>query len=390
MAPANVFVFAGEASADALGAMVIDGLSGAAECWGVGGPAMAKRGFRSVRPMEDFTVIGLRQAIGSLSRLSRLGDELIDAVLDRRPDAILTIDNKGFSMRFARRLRKRMAATGWRAPILHLVAPQVWAWAGWRAREVARSVDHLLCLFPFEAPYFEGRGLKVTVTGHPAAEKKQPSRGAARKRFGLGKDVRALVLLPGSRPSEIRALLPDMLEAARIALASTGACTGVGRLAVLVPAADSVRDEVERAAEAAGIEGLRVCAGGDLAWALAAGDYGLICSGTVTLETALAGLPGSVYYRPDWITRSLGAWMVDRGKVVLANAVSGEEIYPLHLGGEFTARTMAETAASGLAGAGRLDRNRLAASLGMPGGFAACVAGAVMSEIEGSGGGRAA
>ena len=380
MAPPSVFVFAGEASADALGGMVIDGLgrsSGTVDIWGVGGPAMKKRGFRSILSMDDFTVIGLGQALASIPRLHRLGDTLIEAILDRRPDAILTIDNKGFSMRFARRLRSRMAAAGWRAPVLHLVAPQVWAWGGWRAREVARSVDHLLCLFPFEAPYFTGRGLTVTVTGHPAAEGKRPSRSEARKKFGLGSGDRALVLLPGSRRSEVRSLLPDMLEAARIAQG------GTGRLAVLVPAADSVKRQVEGIAGSSGAGGVRICGAKELDAALAAGDYGLICSGTVTLEAALAGLPGSVYYRPDPVTWLIGRLILDRSKVVLANAVSGKEVYPLHLGREFSAESMARLAVDGLSKPKRMPPPRPSVSTGA--GFAANAAGAIMSEIEGSG-----
>ena len=380
----RVFIFAGEASADALGAMVIDGLearAGSVECWGVGGPAMRRRGFRSVQPMEDFTVLGLGQAVRSASRLDRMGGALIEQILAARPDAILTIDNKGFSMRFARRLKGRMTAVGWRAPILHLVAPTVWAWGGWRARGVARSVDHLLCLFPFEESYFTQHGINVTVTGHPAAERKRPSGKQARARLGLGNDGRVLVLLPGSRRREVRSLLPDMLKAAAIVREDE-----VGT-AVLVAAAETVADEVAAVTAAAGITGIRLCPAAEMDSVLAAGDYGLICSGTVTLEAALAGLAGSVYYRPDLASRLFGNVMVDRSKVVLANTVAGKEVYPLFLNREFTPRTMAGLALEGLRSRRKLSGRALAEAVRAGDGFAANAAGAILSEIGMSGAG---
>ena len=383
MPEAKVFIFAGEASADALGALVIDGLkarAGGVECWGVGGPAMQRRGFRSVQPMEAFTVLGFGQALRAVSRLSRMGNDLVGQILAERPDAVLTIDNKGFSMRFARRLKARMAAVGWRVPVLHLVAPQVWAWGGWRARGVARSVDRLLCLFPFEAPYFTRHGVAVTVTGHPAAERGRPSRREARARLGLkagGGGEAALVLLPGSRRREIRALLPDMLEAAAMVRQREGGA------AVLVAVAETVADEVAGIVEAAGLDGVRLCPEAEMDAVLAAGDYGLICSGTVTLEAALAGLAGSVYYRPDPLTRLLGGLLVDRGQVVLANAVAGEEVYPLYLGREFTPGTMAGLALEGLRGSSAAGGPALAEAVRAGDGFAANAAEAVMSEIGG-------
>ena len=360
--------------------MVMDGLRHqgvSPEFWGVGGAAMAGGGFQAVRPMGDFTVLGLGEALRAVPRLHRLADTLIEQILERRPDAILTIDNKGFAMRFARRLKKRMAASGWRAPILHLVAPTVWAWGGWRVKEVARSVDHLLCLFPFEAAYFTGRGVKVSVTGHPAAEREYPTRAEARAELGLGRGANALVLLPGSRRREVRSLLPDMLTAA----------AGVGErtdsLSVLLPAAETVREDVESIAGAAGLEGLRLYPASALRQVLAAGDYGLICSGTVTLEAALAGLPGSVYYRPDWVSRTLGGWLVDRGKVVLANAVSGVEVYPLHLNSEFTPESMARLAVEGLGKRPKAAGRPVADAVRVEGGFARNAAAAIMGELPG-------
>ena len=375
-----IFMLAGEASADALGGMVIEGLQrlGASpDCWGVGGDAMQQQGLRSIHPMDDFTILGFSQALQSLPRLNRLGDLLIEQIIDLRPDAVLTIDNKGFSMRFARRLKKRMGVAGWSAPILHLVAPTVWAWGAWRSRSIARSVDRLLCLFPFESAYFDGKGVEVTVTGHPAAERDRPSQEGARQKLGLGSSDKVLILLPGSRRREVKALLPDMLAASAIIRKA------IGSLEVLVPVADTVADEVEAITGEVASDGrVRLCPAAMLDSALAAGDYGMICSGTVTLEAALAGLQGSVYYRPDWLSRMFGGIMVDRGKVVLANAVAGREVYPLFLGNEFKPETMAALAVDRLRNPSLVESRLVADAIGVEGGFAKNAAAAVMAEIE--------
>ena len=119
--------------------------------------------------------------------------------METRPDVIVTIDNKGFSLRLGKALKTKMAAAGWSAPVVHLVAPTVWAWGAWRAKSVAASVDRLLCLFPFEVPYFTRYGVDAIAVGHPAVERKRPSKKQARKALGLHDQDDVLVLLPGSR-----------------------------------------------------------------------------------------------------------------------------------------------------------------------------------------------
>lgn len=376
MTTPSLFMLAGEASGDALGAMVMDGLIADDQhfrCWGVGGEAMQARGFDSITPMQAFTVLGLGEALGAIPRLNRLANSLIERIMAERPAAVLTIDNKGFSMRFARRLKKRMVAAGWHAPVIHLVAPTVWAWGAWRARTVARSVDRLLCLFPFEARYFSPHGLAVTVVGHPAAERDRPSRAAARAALELEPSAKVIALLPGSRRREIRTLLPDMLSAAVMLRESEPG------LVALLPVAGSVMAEVHGlASEAAGVR----CLDQDqLDIALAAADAALICSGTVALEVALAGVPGAVYYRPDGLSRMIGNLLVDRSKVVLPNAIMGKEIYPLFLNSEFSAATMAATAGAALAGEIPAPAPGLQQQLVVEGGFGQAAARAIRASL---------
>ena len=335
----KIVMIAGEASGDSLGGQVLAALNARRddlEVTGVGGDAMQAHGLKPIFPMADLTVMGFSHAIKSYGSLKKRAAEIIDHIFKTRPDVIVTIDNKGFSLRLGKALKAKMAATGWSAPIVHLVAPTVWAWGAWRAKSVAASVDKLLCLFPFELPYFTRYGVDAVAVGHPAVEQSRPSKFEARKVLGLKADDHVLVLLPGSRKREIEALLPDMLQSLSIIRRTKP------NLKVFLPAASSVRPLITGMVTPE--DQVEVTDQSDANTVMAAGDYGLICSGTVTLEAALSGLDGHVYYQVDGLSLLIGKMILDWSKVVLPNAISGQEIYPLSLNKEFTAKTMAADA----------------------------------------------
>ena len=333
----KIVMIAGEASGDQLGGRVLAALRhGHADLdvTGIGGETMQAQGLKPVFPMADLTVMGLSHAIKSYRRLKRRAAELIDHIMTSRPDVIVTIDNKGFSLRLGKALKARMANEGWSVPIVHLVAPTVWAWGAWRAKSIAQSVDRLLCLFPFEVPFFTRYGVDAIAVGHPAREENRLNKTQARQNLGMDADDLILVLLPGSRQREISNLLPVMLDAVKIIRHQEP------NLKVILPAASSVASLVDGLV--ASDDHIQVLDQSQSQAVMAAGDYGLICSGTVTLESALSGLEGHVYYRADLLTLWLGKMMIDRSKIVLANAISGHQIYPLSLNNEFSAKTMAE------------------------------------------------
>lgn len=335
----KIVMIAGEASGDGLGGQVLAALNThlqPLEVSGVGGDAMQGQGLKPIFPMAELSVVGLSHAIKSYGRLKKRAAELTDHILETRPDVIVTIDNKGFSLRLGKALKAKMAATGWSAPIVHLVAPTVWAWGAWRAKSVAASVDKLLCLFPFELPYFTPYGVDALAVGHPAVEQPRPSKIEARKALGLKDNDPVLVLLPGSRKREIESLLPDMLQSLRIIRQTKP------DLKVVLPAAASVRPLIQSMITSA--DQVEITDQSKANMVMAAGDYGLICSGTVTLEAALSGLDGHVYYQVDGLSLLIGKMMLDRSKIVLPNAITGQEIYPLSLNHEFTAQTMAADA----------------------------------------------
>lgn len=381
MAELRLVFVVGEASGDTLAAAMVDGIRACGHdvtLSGIGGPRLQDRGLSAVAPMESLTVIGIGQALAAVPRLNRLADQLIAHVIETRPDAIITVDSKGFNLRFARRLRARLKAMSAEMvpPVIHTVAPTVWAWGGWRAAGVARSVDRLICLFPFETPYFTAHGLDTVAAGHPAAERQRPGRAEARKGFGITADEKVLCLLPGSRRSEVARLLPDMVAAVGILKKD------IPGLRVFLPVAATVAATVTPLI--ADEDAITPVDQDDLDQVLAAADFGLICSGTVSLETALSGLPGHVYYRTDVLSMLVGRLLVRRDRIVLPNVIAGREVYGFSFGGEFDAVQMAATARQGL-----LQDNadmtatatQLQQQLTVGNGFAATAAAAILEKI---------
>lgn len=310
-----VFVIAGEPSGDALGARVMAALKaktgGRARFAGIGGPRMAQEGLVSLFPMAELTVMGLTEVLPRLPNLIGRLNATVRAVRACRPDALLTIDSPDFTLRVARRLKGRGI------PLIHYVAPTVWAWRPKRARRIARFLDHLMALLPFEPPYFEAHGLACTFVGHPVLES-GADRGdgpAFRARHGIAPKAPLLCVLPGSRTSEVRRLLP-VFGAAVGRLAQTHPA-----LRVVVPTVAAVADAV--AADVAAWPGqpLVVEGEGEKFDAFAAADAALAASGTVALELALARTPTIITYKVSPLTAWLARRLVTVRFVSLVNLV---------------------------------------------------------------------
>ena len=173
---------------------------------GIGGEAMRGEGLESLVPLADLAVMGVAEVLPRAPVILRRVRETVAAIRAMQPDAVVTIDSSGFSWRIAQRLRRR----GETLPLIHYVAPMVWAWRAGRARRMARWYDHLLTLLPFEPPYFERVGLACSYVGHPVLESGADRGDGARFRaaHGLADDELLLSVLPGSRGGEVRRLLP--------------------------------------------------------------------------------------------------------------------------------------------------------------------------------------
>jgi hypothetical protein len=231
----RVFLIAGEPSGDNLGAALMAGLKAlvpGAVFDGIGGPRMEAEGLRSRFPMDELSVMGIAEVLPRYRHLMRRIRETAAAVVEMQPDVLVTIDSPDFVFRVAKRVKAESPVR-----IVHYVAPSVWAWRPGRARKVARLVDQLLTLLPFEPPYFEAEGLRADFVGHPVvAEPVATAAEAAgfRARHGIG-EAPLLMVLPGSRRGEVARLARPFGETVRVGPrraargAGRGARCGAGR-----------------------------------------------------------------------------------------------------------------------------------------------------------------
>lgn len=321
----HLFLVAGEPSGDVLGGRVMAALrqrlaeQGREIVFsGVGGPHMVAQGLTPLFPMDDLAVMGLAEVVPRLPRLLGRLRQTVRAVQTQCPDAVMTIDAPDFSFRVARRL------AGQGIPLIHMVAPTVWAWRPGRARRIAECLDHLLVLLPFEPPWFEREGLPCSFVGHPVVESGagQGDAERCRMRYGLAADTPVLVVLPGSRLGEIRTLLPIFAATiARLAARRPG-------LTLLLPTVPRVRDEVAAAVAGWGVPA-HVLDGDTAKYdALAAGTAALAASGTVALELALAGLPGVIAYRLNPLTVAVARRLITVRYVNLVNILLDQPLVP--------------------------------------------------------------
>jgi lipid-A-disaccharide synthase len=323
-----LFIIAGEPSGDALGAALIAALrerkSGHLRIAGIGGELMMAQGLDSLVPLADLAVAGVAEVLPRAPLILRHVRETVAAIRAQKPDAVITIDSSGFSWRIAQRLRRH----GERMPLIHYVAPMVWAWRGGRARRMARWYDHLLTLLPFEPPYFERVGLTASHVGHPVLESGAEHGDAARFRAAHRiADEMVIAVLPGSRGGEVRRLLP-VFGAALHRLE-----TMVGPFRVAVPTVATVADSVN--AGLADWPGRPILLRGNAAKydAFAASRVALAASGTVALELALARVPMVVAYRLNPLTEALLDRILKVRQVNLINLLLARPLVPEHLRG---------------------------------------------------------
>ena len=292
----HVYLIAGEPSGDVLGMPLMEGiknLAGDREVVfsGIGGPLMTGSGLESLFPMDELTVMGLAEVLPRIPNILGRIRETVDDIREKKPDVVVTIDAPDFCFRVAKRLR------GTDVKIVHYVAPSVWAWRPGRANKVAHLVDHVMCLLPFEPPYFERAGAEATFVGHSILESGAgKGNGAAfRERYGINADEKVLLALPGSRMSEISRLIDVFGETIRRTTAIVGPCR------VVVPTLDSIANQV-RVRTSDWDNTLIVDDMAQKYDAFAAADAAIAASGTVSLELAMAGVPMLIGYRLSPLT----------------------------------------------------------------------------------------
>jgi lipid-A-disaccharide synthase len=341
---ATVFIVAGEESGDILGSSLMTALSarldGRVRFLGVGGARMARLGLAPLFPMEDIALHGLSEVLLRLPRLIGHIRQTARAIADARPDVLVLVDTPGFNLRLARRVRKLSPGI----PIVDYVSPSVWAWAPWRARRMAPFVDRLLAILPFEpAVHRRLGGPPTTYVGHPLLQRLADLRPAFGERAPLGRGTRpVLVVLPGSRRSEVTRLMPVFGATVEKVAALCGP------LEVLLPAVPRLAAEIRAAAASWPVEPTIVEGEGAAYAAFRRAHAALAASGTVTLELALSGVPMVVAYRVDMFLRALKP-LLKAHSIVLANLILGENIIPEFLDDDAEPERLARTLAPLLA-----------------------------------------
>lgn len=358
---------AGEASGDALGAELIAALRGRlngreAKFFGVGGAQMQAAGMELIFDFARDAVFGL-EALKRLREFRKRFQYLLGMAVERKPDAIVCVDFAGFNRRFARAVKeqvRRHPPADWDPKVVQYVSPQVWASRPGRADELAKDIDLLLSIFPFEKSWYARRTphLRVEFVGHPMVDRYQ---GRAGPGEGSITDSPTIVFLPGSRPSELKRHLPVMHDVLK-------------RIRLQLPHARAVMVLSDRLAELARRLGLpgEFEMRPNLADALAQASLAIAKSGTVTLECAFLRVPTVAMYKTSMLTYAIAKRIVQVKWIAMPNILANEEVFPEFVQGDATADNIAGAALELLRDPARRNSvkaklNAIAASLGEPG-----------------------
>lgn len=329
----KIMLSAGEASGDIHGATLaaeLKKLSPSIELFGMGGEKMAAAGVRIVRNYKDYNVMGVVEVVKNLRKIFKLLGDLTEIARAEKPDLLVLIDYPDFNWRLAKRVKK------FGIKILSYIPPSAWAWRKGRAADCAKIADEFIAIFPFELPVYQQAGAKISFLGNPLVDavKNQFPFKEAKKYFGVKKSERVILLMPGSRRQEIKLLLPEMLESAKI-------LSVIKPARFFLPLADNVDEtEIQRQISSAGV---KVTLTKNYRYDLMKiADAAIATSGTVILEAALMGLPCVVLYKMARLNYFIGKMLVDIENFSLPNILMGKKIQPELLQDEVTAAKIVE------------------------------------------------
>ena len=343
----TVGMVAGEASGDLLAGLLIQGLR---HRWphlkshGIGGPAMVAEGFDALWASHELAVRGYVEVLRHYRRIVSIRNSLKRKLLEHPPQVFIGVDAPDFNLDLECTLKAHGIAT------IHMVCPSIWAWRPERIEKIRRSVDHMLCIFPFEVELLAREGVDATYVGHPLASviPLNPDQSHARRLLGLLDDAPTVALLPGSRSSEVEHMAPRLLEAAVL---MQKRCPN---LQVVLPAVPHLKKKIEALCFGVQVKGLKILEGASHQ-ALAACDVTLSASGTATLEAALFKRPMVIGYHMNWIS-----WQIMRRQrlqpwVGLPNILCHDQLVPELLQDECTPENLAKEALAWLSAPSRVE-----------------------------------
>jgi len=324
-----IYVMAGEVSGDIIGARLIREIKRLRRhkfsFAGVGGEQMTNEGVQSLFPISEMAVMGIFELVPHVPNLIRRIHETVQDIITKKPVAVISIDSKAFTMRVAKLIKKQQKESDNEIKLIHMVAPTVWAWRPGRAKNISKFLDHLLTLFPFEPPFFTRHGLPTTFIGHPLAEQPVGCSSIYRNIHDVDEATKIICLLPGSRPGEIKRLLPIFKKTLDLLLKK------YPNIHIAMPTVVSVEGMLRR--ETLDWETpVSIITDPEMKLnAFAASNAALAASGTVTLELALAKVPSVIAYKVNPLSAIIGYFLVNQDAVVLPNKLTDEEIFPLYL-----------------------------------------------------------
>ncbi|MBU6140654.1 MAG: lipid-A-disaccharide synthase [Proteobacteria bacterium] len=305
------FIIAGEASGDLLGSKLIRELKllqPSSVFLGVGGKLMKEQGLVSIFPMEDLSVMGFAEVLPHLPKLLRRIKQTAETINQEKPDYVITIDSPDFSFRVIKKVEGGFKK-------VHLIAPSVWAYRPGRAKKISKLYDLLLCILPFEPPYFEKYGLKTIFIGHPLLEDR------SFEQESKSKDELLIALTPGSRTSEVKKIFPEFIGAIN------SLAPKFPNLKVVIPLIDKTRDLVVEMSKSLQVSYF-FCEQSEKKSVFSKVNFALAKSGTNTLEFSLNRIPMIVAYKVNWISYFLIKMMIKIRFGNLLNLILNREIIP--------------------------------------------------------------
>lgn len=333
MAHKKIFIVAGEASGDRRAAEVIARLKGIDAAYvfeGLGGEHIAREGAHVLFDLPSIAVVGLTEVLKKYFLFRKIFYMALSHIKRTRPAAVLLVDYPGFNLRFAKQVKRL------NIPVIYYVSPQVWAWANWRVKKIARIVDKMLVILPFEVDIYKETALDVEFVGHPLVDTFKPSDSSEAIRTELGVEHKdpVISILCGSRENEVERVMPILIEAA-------------DHLRREKPGAHFLISKAPHLRQALYERHLRKTA---IAYTLIersihdliiAADFCWVTSGTATLETALGLKPYIITYRTSWLTYMLAKHLITIPYIGLANIIAGKKIIPEFLQYEAHPETIA-------------------------------------------------
>ncbi len=331
MGPAPIFIVAGEASGDLAGSALALSLKKFApdlKLTGIGGKKMREAGVEILFDISELAVVGFTEVLRNIGRFRDIFRKFVREMDEQKPTALILLDYPGFNIRLAERAKKKGITT------IYYISPQVWAWGKNRVKKLAKVIDKMIVIFPFEKDFYKDTGLDVEFVGHPMLDRMelQMNKEEIAKRFALSTSITTVALLPGSRRQEVKRHLPVMLKAGSIMKKKKT------DLQFILPCASTIdAGEIRNIMDDHGLEVTII--ENQTYEAISFADLVIASSGTATLESAYLGKPLIVIYKVSWITWLIGKFLIKVKNIAMVNIIAGKKIVTEFL--EFNARPSA-------------------------------------------------